>query len=420
MQDLVAIAVFSVTLLLVITERIHRSVAVMSGAVALLALGILDLEKAIHYVDFETLLLLLGMMAMVEVLKELGLFHYLAIKIAKFSGGYRTFFYFITLAAGLLSPFLHAVTVMLIFSTITVAICKIVNKDPRPLLMAQLFAANIGGNATLIGEPTNMIVGLHAKFSFLDFIYVMAPLTMVSLIVTLYILAKYYKVDDEEISAYLEELDEYSFVKDMHKLKLGVLIFVLTILLFFFQGFLHVSPAVVALVGAIAMLLVIEPDLSELLSKVEWDIILFIGSFFVLVGGLVETGVIDKIANLFLSMPSHELWVLAIVIAYLSALASGFIDNIPYVAMMVPVVDELNKIYGGSLLWWILLLGSNFGGNLTPIASSPNIVIIAVSDKEGLNISFTDFMRIGVPIVLITISIGIVMLLGAYTLGVLI
>ncbi len=420
MYDLIAIAVFSVTLFLVITERIHRSVAVMSGAVALLAFGILDLEKAIHYVDFETLLLLLGMMAMVEVLKELGLFHYLAIKIAKFSGGYRTFFYFITLAAGLLSPFLHAVTVMLIFSTITVAICKIVNKDPRPLLMAQLFAANIGGNATLIGEPTNMIVGLHAKFSFLDFIYVMAPLTIISLIITIYILAKYYKVSDEEISAYLEELDEYSFVKDMHKLKLGVLIFVLTIILFFFQGFLHVSPAVVALVGATAMLLVIEPDLGELLSKVEWDIILFIGSFFVLVGGLVETGVIDKIANLFLSMPSHELWILAIVIAYLSALASGFIDNIPYVAMMVPVIDELNRIYGGSLLWWILLLGSNFGGNLTPIASSPNIVIIAVSDKEGLNISFTDFMRIGVPIVMITISVGIVVLLGANTLGMLI
>ena len=420
MYDLIAIAVFSVTLFLVITERIHRSVAVMSGAVALLAFGILDLEKAIHYVDFETLLLLLGMMAMVEVLKELGLFHYLAIKIAKFSGGYRTFFYFITLAAGLLSPFLHAVTVMLIFSTITVAICKIVNKDPRPLLMAQLFAANIGGNATLIGEPTNMIVGLHAKFSFLDFIYVMAPLTIISLIITIYILAKYYKVSDEEISAYLEELDEYSFVKDMHKLKLGVLIFVLTIILFFFQGFLHVSPAVVALVGATAMLLVIEPDLGELLSKVEWDIILFIGSFFVLVGGLVETGVIDKIANLFLSMPSHELWILAIVIAYLSALASGFIDNIPYVAMMVPVIDELNRIYGGSLLWWILLLGSNFGGNLTPIASSPNIVIIAVSDKEGLNISFTDFMRIGVPIVMITISVGIVVLLGANALGMLI
>ena len=419
MEAYIAAAIFIITLLLVITERIHRSIAVMAGATALLATGILDLEEAIQYVDFETLLLLLGMMAIVEILKELGLFHYLAIKIAKFSGNYRTFFYLITFAAGLLSPFLDAVTVMLIFSTITVAICRIVNKDPRPLLITELFAANIGGNATLIGEPTNIIVGLHAKLSFLDFIYVMSPATITCLLITVYLLSRFYRVGDEEISPYLEELDEYSFVKDMYKLKLGVAIFILTIILFFLHGFLHISPAIVALIGATLMFLIIQPDIGELLSKMEWDIILFIGSFFVLVGGLVKTGVILAIVNLFLGLPFSEAWLLAIVLGYLSAFASGFIDNIPYVTMMVPVVDELVNIYGGSFLWWILLVGSNFGGNLTPIAASPNIVIIAVSDKEGLNISFTDFMRIGIPIVIVTISIGLAFLFGANMLGIL-
>ncbi len=416
-MEALAVAIFLVTLALVITERIHRSIAVMAGATALLAFGVLDIEKAIHYVDFETLLLLLGMMTMVEILKDQGLFHFLAIKVAKFSGSYRRFYFFITLAAGFLSPFLDAVTVMLIFSTITVAICKVINKDPRPLLLTQLFAANIAGNATLIGEPTNIIVGLHANLSFLDFIYVMSPLTVVSFLTAIYILSRIFNVEDEEISLYLEELDEYSFVKDFRKFRYGVTIFVFTILLFFLHSPLGLSPAVVALIGATIMLLVIRPEITEILSKLEWDIILFIGSFFVLVGGLVETEVIYSVVDVFLSLPFGEAWILGIVLGFISALASGFIDNIPYVTIMLPVIDELSKAYRSNFLWWILLVGANFGGNLTPIAASPNIVIIAISDKEGVSISFKDFIKVGAPIVVVTLSIGLSMLSLAYIFG---
>lgn len=407
---IISIIIFIITLILVITEVVHRSIAVIAGATALLAIGILDVEEAIGYVDFETLLLLLGMMTMMEVLKELGLFHYIAIKIAKYAGGYKKFFILITLAAGGLSPFLDSVTVVLIFSTIIVAISRIINKDPRPLLLSQVFASNIGGNATLIGEPTNIIVGTHAKLTFIDFMYALTPVSIINLPLAVYLLTRIFRIEDEDISMYVDALDEYSFVKDMNLLKRATYIFIFTLILFFLHGVIHVSPAVVALIGTSLMLLVIRPDIVEVLSKLEWGTILFIGGFFVIVGAMMETGALKMVTSAFLLLPSDDITILSLIIGYISAFASGFIDNIPYVTMMLPVVDELNIVYGTEYLWWILLVGANFGGNFTPIAASPNIVVIAISEREHVGISFMSFMKVGLLIGIITLTVALLTL----------
>lgn len=404
------LAVFTITLILIITEKIHRSVAVIVAATALIVSGVLNVEEAIHYVDFETLLLLAGMMLIVEVLKELGLFHYVAIKMVKSAKNYKKFFMSMCFATGLLSPFLDSVTVVLIFSTITIAVCKIIKKDPRPLLLSQVFCSNIGGNATLIGEPTNIMVSTHAGLTFLDFVKALTPATVVNLAIAVILLTRLFRVKEESILDLVKELDESSFIKDHPALLKATSIFIFTIILFTIHNFITLSPAAVALLGACLMILVVKADLIKLLSKIEWGTLVFIGGFFIIVGGLMKVGVTHQIAEGISGLPLRGEY-LILFICFISALITGFIDNIPFVAVMIPVIDELSKNMDSTILWWTLLIGANFGGNLTPIAASPNIVVIAVSEREGSPIPFKGFVKVGVPIGLLTIGIALAVIL---------
>jgi len=286
-----ATGLFILALLLIVTERLHRTIVIILVVTVLMASGVLTVEEAIHFVDFETLLLLAGMMIIVDVLKELGFFHYVAIRIAKQAGNYKKFFVLMSLAAGLLSPFLDSVTVVLIFSSITVAICRILKKDPKPLLLSQVFCSNIGGNATLIGEPTNVMVATHTGFTFLDFIAALTPVTVICLCVCMLMLLRIYDPGREPISELVADIDESAFIKDYYLLRRAVVIFLLTIALFFIHNYIGLSPAVVALIGAALMLVVIRPDVTGLLSRLEWGTLVFIGGFFIVVGGLTKTGV---------------------------------------------------------------------------------------------------------------------------------
>jgi len=356
------------------------------------------------------------MMIIVEILRDLGFFHLIAIKIAKQAGNYKNFFLFMSLATGLLSPFLHAVTIILIFSSVTVAVCRILKKDPKPLLLSEVFCSNIGGNATLIGEPTNMMVALHTGLTFTDFILVLGPITIICLIICILILSRLYAFSEEEIGGLIEDIDESSFVKDFSLLNRGVAIFLLTIFLFFIHNVLGLSPAAVALLGASLMLIFIRTDITTLLSSLEWGTLLFIGGFFVIVGGLTETGVTGEIAELISSIPFGS-YILVVFIGLVSAFGSALIDNVPFVALMIPIIEELSFNFNSAILWWSLLLGANLGGNLTPIASSPNIVAIAISEREGVPISFKEFFKLGLPIGLLTTIISLIVILGMHLIG---
>lgn len=415
-EQIIALSIFIIALILIITEKIHRSITIIVAVTALLSIGLLNIEEAVHYIDFETLLLLGGMMVIVEILRELGFFHYIAIKIAKKSKNYRTFFMLMCLATGLLSPFLDSVTVVLIFSSITVAVLKILKRNPKPLLLSQVFCSNIGGNATLIGEPTNIMVATHKGFTFIDFIYALTPITIVSLAICVYLLSRNIEDEKEDIMSLVMELDEYSFIKDKVQLQRAVTIFIFTIILFFLHNILHISPATVALIGASIMLLTVRTDITKILSKLEWSTLIFIGGFFVVVGGLTKAGIIDYIAKNILDLRLSGI-LLILLIGLLTAFGSAIMDNIPFVALMIPVIDKLSLGFESNILWWIMLAGANMGGNLTPIAASPNIVVIAVSEREGTPITFREFIKIGIPISIITLFIAILILTVQYLIG---
>jgi len=415
-EQFITVAIFILTLILIITEKIHRSIVIVAAVTALIAVGVLNIEEAVHYIDFETLLLLGGMMIIVEILRELGFFHYAAIKIAKKARNYKTFFILMCLATGFLSSLLNSVTVVLIFSSITVAVLKIIKKDPKPLLLSQVFCSNIGGNATLIGEPTNIMVATHKGFTFLDFIYALTPITIIGLVLCIYLLSMNLEEEKEDILSLVMELDEYSFIRDKTQLNKGIAIFIFTIFLFFIQDILSISPATVALIGASLMLIIIKPDIGELLSRLEWSTLIFIGGFFVVVGGLIKVGIIDLIVSRIAGLELGNI-LLILFIGVLMAFGSAVIDNVPFVALMIPVVDKLSLGLNSNILWWVMLAGANLGGNLTPIASSPNIVVIAISEREGNPISFKEFIKVGVPISLITLVISILVLIGYYVLN---
>ena len=415
-EQLLALVIFFITIFLVITERIHRCVAVIMAVVLLIVFRILDIEEAVHFVDFETILLLAGMMIIVEVLKELGFFHYVAIKMAKTAKNYKRFFLLMCLATSLLSPFLDSVTVVLIFSSITIAICRIIKRDPKPLLLSQVFCSNIGGNATLIGEPTNIMVATHKGFTFIDFIRTLTPITILSLLLGIFILMRLFKPEEEEISDLVYNLDERSFVKDPDLLKRAVIVFLLTIFLFFIHNLIGLTPSSVALLGACLILITTRVDITSLLSRLEWSTLVFIGGFFIVVGGLSKTGVTHEIAESIAGLPFVGP-LLVIIVGIIAIFGSAIIDNIPFVAVMIPVIDELSEKLGSDVLWWVLLAGANLGGNLTPIAASPNIVVLAISEREGSPISSKDFIRSGVVIVTSTVSIALLLITLMYILG---
>ncbi len=411
-EGILALALFIATLVLIVTEKIHRSIAVIVASTIALSAGILTIHDAIKYIDFETLLLLASMMIIVEILEELGLFHYIAIKIAKHSGDYRKFFILTNIAVGLLTCFLSSVVIILIFSTITIIVCKIIKRDPRPLLISQVICSNIGGNATLIAEPTNMMIGLHAGISFTDFLEVMAPVSFINLAIIILLLLRFYRVEAEDISAFISELDEYSFIKDYKLLKIAVTVFLLTLALFTVHNLIGLSPAVVGLIGASIMLLIARPDITHILSRIDWSTLIFIAGFYVLVGGLVNTGIIDIVARAFENITASPT-ILATSIGFIGGFITTFVPNIAYVAMMIPVIDRLNKLYNisSNMLWWVLLIGSDFGGNFTPISSAPNIVAVTVSEREGVPISFKEFMKIGAVVSILSIALGIALII---------
>ncbi|CEH31208.1 hypothetical protein AM501_02470 [Aneurinibacillus migulanus] len=413
-QAIIAIGVFLVTYALIISEKIHRTIVAMLGGALMVVLGIVDQETAIHHIDFNTLGLLTGMMIIVAITAQTGLFKFIAIWSAKKVNGEPVkILIALSMITAIGSAFLDNVTTVLLMVPVTFSITRQLRISALPFLISEILTANIGGTATMIGDPPNIMIGSAVKeLTFVAFINNLTFISIVILIVTVAILALLYRKQiqtTEELKAGLMDLNEKDEITDTTLLKKCLLILTLTIGGFFIHQIVHVESATIALLGAFVLLLLTgEHYLEDALPKVEWTTIFFFIGLFVLVSGLVETGVIAQLATKAIELTEGNLVATSLLILWMSAIASAFVDNIPFVATMIPMIQEMGRIGISDLepLWWSLALGACLGGNGTLIGASANLIVAGMAAKEGQNISFLKFLWIGFPLMILSIVIS--------------
>src|SRR5918992_1724603 len=411
-----AVLVFLVVLTVFAVDLVHRTPAALAGGILLVMAGTIGQEEAIEAVHWETLGLLVGMMILVGILKDSGIFGYLAIKSAQLARG-RPGLVLIYLAAitAALSAFLDNVTTVLLMFPVTLVIAQILEEDPIPFLIVEVLASNIGGTATLVGDPPNIIIGtVVEELTFMDFIVNLAPPIAVIMLVTLGIVwlghARKLQTTDEDREEIMA-LDAISEIKDRALLGRSGTVMGLTVIAFFLQQVTGFNPAIVALAGAAVAMLVCGPEVEKVLHEVEWPTILFFVGLFVMVGALEATGFIELVAHS-LASASDSLAGTAMIVMWGSGIASGVVDNIPFTATMVPVIEELAHARGYDAatvepLWWSLSLGACLGGNFTLIGASANLVVAGLVAREGMtSFTFWRFLLWGFPLTLVALILS--------------
>ena len=410
--------IFVVALAVIALEWVHRTKVALMGAGLMVIVGVIDTEHAVQAVDWETLGLLVGMMIIVGLTERTGIFTYLALRVAQLSHG-SPFRLVVLLAVvtGVLSAFLDNLTAILLVVPITLLIADILRLPPIPLVLIEVLASNIGGTATLIGDPPNIMIGTHVReLTFLDFIVNLAPvsfLTLAAVTLLLYLVYRPQLRTSPEYAAEIERLDPARDVRGAPFVKRSIAVLVGTIVAFFLHAPLHLEPAVVALAGATILLLVAADDVENALERVEWATIFFFIGLFVMVGGLEERGLIAEVAELMGDVTQGSRIGEAMVILWGAAAGSALVDNIPFTAAMIPVVDELAPADQpfDDTNWWALALGACFGGNATMIAAAANVAATGVLERTGNPVSFVRFLAVGVPVTLLSLAIATVYLL---------
>lgn len=416
LQQMIAVGVFLLVMAAIISEKVHRSVAALAGAVVLLLTHVLTMETAADYVDLNTIGVLVGMMLFVAVVKSSGLFEYIAIWSAKLTRGQpMAILAVFAVITAVLSAFLDNVTTVLLIGPMTIAITQILEVNPVPFLLSQIMASNIGGTATLIGDPPNIMIGSAAGLSFADFIVNTGPVVLIILAVVVAIFFLMYRgnlhVESENMEKVLT-LDEKLTIKDASLLRKSVIMIVLVVVGFIFHAQLGIESATVALTAAGVMLLIGGQDAEDVILGVEWSTILFFIGLFVVVGGLNSTGVIAMLANGMLELVGDNEVLAIVLVLWASALISAFLDNIPFVATLIPMIQTMQQ--GGMdvmPLWWALSLGACLGGNGSLIGASANVVLAGVSAKNGYPITFMSYLKKGFPLMLLSVAICTVYLL---------
>jgi Na+/H+ antiporter NhaD/arsenite permease-like protein len=410
---------------LIVSERVHRTIVALFGAVLVILCGILTQEQAITHIDFNTIGLLVGMMIMVTITSETGVFNFLSIWAAKKAKGNPVALLIIlTLLTAVCSAFLDNVTMILLTIPITFSITSKLKVPVKPYLISQIMASNIGGTATLIGDPPNVMIGSAVKeLDFLAFITNLSDICAVILVITLGILLLIYRKDlhtTEELKQQIMRIDEHRLIKRPVLLQKCLISLALTVILFVLHGFLNLSTGTVALAGASLLMLMTLSKmgrfLTKVFSKVEWTAIFFFIGLFILVGSLVETGVIKLLAEKAMEMTHGDVTTTSMTILGLSAIMSAFVDNIPFVATMIPLIKDMGEMGLSNLepMWWALSLGACLGGNGTIVGASANVVAISIASARGFRISFGKFMVIAFPLMLLSIGISAIYLYVRY------
>jgi len=410
-MDVLSIVIFAAALAAIAFDWAHRTKIALGGASLMVVLQIIDQEHAVEAIDWPTLGLLAGMMVIVSLAEPTGVFTYIALRATQLSRGNPIALVFLlALVTGVLSAFLDNLTSILLVVPITLLIADILGIPPIPLVIIQVLASNIGGTATLIGDPPNILIGAsRPELSFMDFIVNLAPVSFFTLFVVSALLALVYRGSlraDPERAADIASLDPARDMRDAKNVKRILAVLVGTILAFFAHSALGVEPAVVALVGATVMLFVAGEDVDDALGRVQWSTLLFFVGLFVMVGGLVEQGVIAEVAEQLATLTEGSRTAEALVILWSAAAGSALVDNIPFTTAMIPVVEEIQGDEFDDGLWWSLALGACFGGNATMIAAAANVAATGILDRTGNHVSFLRFLAIGLPMTFVSLVIA--------------
>ncbi|USG63558.1 ArsB/NhaD family transporter [Brevibacillus ruminantium] len=413
-QAIVAIGIFLITYAFIISEKLHRTIVAMFGGILMILFGVVSQEQAVHHIDFNTLGLLIGMMILVAITAQTGVFKYMAIRAAKAANGnpLRILIY-LSIITATASAFLDNVTTVLLIVPVTFSIARQLQVNPLPYLISEIISSNVGGTATLIGDPPNIMIGSAVpELDFMAFLFNLAPVIIIIMIATVFCLTLIYRKElktTPELQAKIMNLNEKDEITDAKLLKKSLSVLALTIVGFMLHGALHLESATIALTGAFLLLLITgEHYLEEAISKVEWTTIFFFVGLFVLVSGLVETGVIARLAEGAIHLTGGDAMKTSFLILWLSAIASAFIDNIPFVATMIPMIKEMGALGITNLepLWWSLALGACLGGNGTLIGASANVIVAGLAAKEGHHITFIGFLKIAFPLMIMSIVLS--------------
>ncbi|WP_405431609.1 SLC13 family permease [Micromonospora sp. NBC_00617] len=415
----IAVAVFVAAYVLIATEKINRVAVALGGASIMLAIGATDAEHAFFSeeagIDWNVIFLLLGMMLIVGVLKRTGLFEYLAIWSAKKARG-RPFpiMVILVVVTAVVSAALDNVTTVLLVAPVTLLVCERLGVPPIPFLIAEVMASNIGGAATLVGDPPNIIIASRSGLSFTDFLNVMAPLVLIVLVVFIGLCRIMFRTAfryDAERAARVMALREADAIRDRRLVVISLVVLGTVLLAFSLHTVLDLEPSVVAVLGGLLLLALSRLDTEDVVKDVEWPTLVFFAGLFVMVGALVATGVIDSVARSATDAVGGKLWPATMLLLWASAGLSAIVDNIPYVATMSPIVSELVNAEGGlgkaQVLWWALAIGADFGGNATAVGASANVVVLGIAERAGHKITFWGFTRYGLIVTVISVAIAV-------------
>jgi Na+/H+ antiporter NhaD/arsenite permease-like protein len=410
----IGLTIFGATYLLIATERVHKTLAAMAGGVLMVLLGIVSQERAFEEIDFNVIFLLAGMMILAGIIRKTGVFGWMAVRAARVAGAepYRILVVLSVITA-FASAFLDNVTTVVLVGPITLYLAARLGMDPFPFLVSEIFASNIGGAATLIGDPPNILIGSAADLDFTAFLSVMTPLALILLVLYLAaarVLFRGLLHADPELRAGLLALDERSMITNPALLWRSLAVLGATLVGFLLHGPLHLEPATIALAGAVTLMLVARQDPEEILREVEWPTLFFFIGLFMLVAGVIEIGLIDAIARTIDDVTGGALAATSLVMLWLSAVLSAIIDNIPYTATMLPVVAQLDAGQPNDAIWWALAMGADLGGNATLIGASANVILAGMAEREGHPISFGRFLRYGVVVTVGTMVVATVYL----------
>lgn len=414
-MKIIAVAVFLIVILLIITERVHRTAAAMAGAVVLILTGVMSADKALSYIDFNTIGVLVGMMIFVAIVRRSGMFEYIAVRAAKAVHGdpWKIMVAF-TLITAVLSAILDNVTTVLLVGPMSIAIARMLKIDPVPFLMGQILASNVGGTATLIGDPPNIMIGSAAHLSFMDFLENTGFAVLFILVVLILLMKIVYekKIELGTVdTGAIEKLDPSKSITNRALMKKGIIVLICVIVGFMFHDKLGIESSVIALTAAAVMLIIGREDVNEAIQDVEWTTILFFMSLFVVVGGLTETGIIKELASKIIDATNGHPMVTMLVLLWASALLSSILDNIPFVATLIPLILAMQADgIDVTSFWWAISLGACLGGNGTMLGASANVVLSDISTKHGYPITFKSYLKVGMPFMLLSIVISTVFL----------
>ena len=418
MNDLaISSLIFSITYLLIISERIHKTTAALAGGLAMIAFRILDQEEAFAAIDFNVIFLLVGMMIIANTLGKTGAFQWLAIRAAKLAKGNPIrILLFMAVIAAVASAFLDNVTTVVLMAPLSIFVASILQVNAVPFLLTLIMASNIGGTATLIGDPPNIIIGSGADLDFLDFLAHLTPIILLILavfLVMVFFLFRRHLQTRPELEHRIMELDESEVLTDRGLLYKSLIILALVAVGFLLHGPLDYEPATVALAGATALILIGRQHPREALLEVEWSTIFFFVGLFMVVGGAEEVGLLEDIGESMADASGGHLSAAAMLTLWPAGILSSIVNQIPYAAAMIPVVEEMSRDlslgHGASNpLWWALALGAGLGANFTPVAAAANVYVIGVAERAGYKVTFVQFLRYSVLVTMVSLVMATV------------